>query len=138
SVADARKTGSAFVLRESWRRFTAIRIELERESETSVARALREIEMWMQYPALTPEFSSRFHAQLDNLNRSSTRTDFLETWSDLKRTFGAIALSGFEAHWAEVSGKFRKLKDRKQLSWEQLETAAKQVRNRAMPPIYKD
>jgi len=71
------------------------------------------------------------------LLRKQTSLDFLEEWATLKQSVGESAIRGFEAHWQEITGKFRKISDREKLSWQQLETAAHQIRKRVMPPLYR-
>jgi predicted NUDIX family NTP pyrophosphohydrolase len=55
-----------------------------------------------------------------------------------KRIVGQRVNVGFEKHWEEITGKFRKISDTEKLSWKQLETAAIQVRKRGMPPLYRN
>jgi hypothetical protein len=67
-----------------------------------------------------------------------TSPNFLEEWSNLKQSIGQSVICGFETHWREITGKFRKISDIEKLSWQQLETAAHQIRSRGMPPLYRD
>jgi hypothetical protein len=135
-VQEAREKGDARVLRDSWRQFKYLTDKLKHESEASVARAVREIEMWLSYSDLTPTLTATFEDRWMMLLRKQTSSDFLEEWATLKQSVGECAIRGFEAHWQEITGKFRKISDREELSWQQLETAAHQIRKRVMPPLY--
>jgi hypothetical protein len=136
-VQMAREKGDAHVLRESWRQFKYLTDELKHESEASVARAVREIEMWLSYSELTPILTAKFEDRLMMLLRKQTSPNFLEDWATLKQSAGESAIRGFEAHWQEITGKFRKISDREKLSWQQLETAAHQIRKQVMPHLYR-
>ena len=136
-VVNARQEGVAYKLRESWRQFQVLSRDLKRESERSVARAAREIDMWLLHPELTPEFSGLFGPGLTALRLDSSDVDFLKRWAELKATIGSAVNEGFEAHWREITRKARKMNGQS-ISWQQLEAVALQVRARGMPPVYSE
>lgn len=138
AVQKARNTGDARSLRESWRRFNYLADDLKEKSENSVKRAVREIQMWRSFPELSPALFSSFDDRLMRLVLKANSRNFLEEWSALKREMGQRVNDGFEAHWGEVTKRFRKIGDFDKLSWKQLKSAANQVRKEAMPPIYRD
>jgi hypothetical protein len=138
AVQTARDTGDAYVLRESWRQFKYLTEDLRNESEQSVSRAVRELEMWLKYPELTPELSTLFAAKWRSLLERSAGPMFLEDWAELKKMLGHHVRQGFEDRWKDITKKFRKNGDVEKLSWDQVLLAASQIRKRGMPPLYRD
>lgn len=137
SVQEAHSIGKAFALRNNWRRFESLRIEIERESQVTVERARKEIDSWLTDPELTPRLFERFQSNLLALRNEPQRSDFLETWTTLRSEMSQFINAGFYAHWSEITAKLTNRRSPTGPSWRQVEIMAKQVRSRAMPPLYK-
>ena len=131
AVREAREQADAHRLLASWEQFKGLAEGLTRESGTAVAQAIREIEMWLSHPELTPELVLLFGARWRALLAEPKSVRFLEDWSDLKREIGLQVEAGFEAHWEGIT-------DFEKLSWKQVDTAAKQIRREAIGPLYRD